>query len=411
MPGTTRAGSYRDVLLLPSALRTFVPALSGRLAYGLLPLSALFTVQQSTDSFATAGAAVAAFGLASLSMPLKARLVDRFSQRRVLPVLALLCAVGLVLTASARTTNAAFLVTLVGITGLFAPPLGPSMRANWRLITEGSELKERAYALDAICEETLYLFGPLLTGVLISLWSPRLALTCTAALLLVGTLLMVTSPFTRHTSPTPPKQHLLGPLTIGGLRRVLLIIMATAAGISVAYICLAAVAQSQGHPGAAGYLEAGIGVGSVIGGLLWARRNHTRSYSTHLAALIAVLATGLLTASFTTNLLALGAVMACTGLAVAPLYVVSYLASDDLTPPHQRTEAGTWINTANNVGSAAGSSLAGLVLDRTTAGHGFLAGAALLACVVLAVRRPRGGRWWRWLGGRSGLGRLGGRRR
>lgn len=27
MPGTTRAGSYRDVLLLPHALRTFVPAL------------------------------------------------------------------------------------------------------------------------------------------------------------------------------------------------------------------------------------------------------------------------------------------------------------------------------------------------------------------------------------------------
>jgi predicted MFS family arabinose efflux permease len=393
MPGTTRAGSYRDVLLLPHALRTFVPALSGRLAYGLLPLSALFTVQQSTDSFATAGAAVAAFGLASLSMPLKARLVDRFSQRRVLPVLALLCAVGLVLTASARTTNAAFLVALVGITGLFAPPLGPSMRATWRLITEGSELKERAYALDAICEETLYLFGPLLTGVLISLWSPRLSLTCTAVLLLAGTLLMVTNPFARHTSPTPPKQHLLGPLTIGGLRRILLIIMATAAGISVAYICLAAVAQSQGHPGAAGYLEAGIGVGSVIGGLLWARRKHTRSPSTHLAALIAVLAAGLLAASFTTNLLALGAVMACTGLAVAPLYVVSYLASDDLAPAHQRTEASTWINTANNVGSSAGSSLAGLTLDRTTPAHGFLAGAGLLAVVAIltAVRLRQAG--------------------
>ncbi|MDX6263755.1 MAG: hypothetical protein QOH84_5443, partial [Kribbellaceae bacterium] len=201
------------------------------------------------------------------------------------------------------------------------------------------------------------------------------------------------NPYARHTSPTPPKQHPLGPLTIGGLRRVLLIIMATAAGISVAYICLAAVAQSQGRPGAAGYLEAGIGVGSVIGGLLWARRKHTRSPTTHLAALIAVLATGLLTASFTTNLLVLGAVMACTGLAVAPLYVVSYLASDDLTPPHQRTEASTWINTANNVGSSAGSSLAGLTLDRTTPSHGFLAGAILLVAVAVltAVRRKRAG--------------------
>lgn len=157
MPGTIRAGSYRDVLLLPQALRTFVPALFGRLSYGLLSLSALFTIQQSTNSFATAGTALAAFGLASLSMPLKARLVDRFSQRRVLPPLALLCALGLALTASARTTNAALLVVLVGVTGLVAPPLGPSMRATWRLLTDGSELKQRAYALDAICEESLYL--------------------------------------------------------------------------------------------------------------------------------------------------------------------------------------------------------------------------------------------------------------
>jgi hypothetical protein len=38
---TSRAGSYRDVLLLPNALRTFAPALLGRLSYGLLPLSTL----------------------------------------------------------------------------------------------------------------------------------------------------------------------------------------------------------------------------------------------------------------------------------------------------------------------------------------------------------------------------------
>ncbi|WP_203589769.1 MFS transporter [Streptomyces sp. SID13031] len=188
MPGTTRAGSYRDVLLLPHALRTFVPALVGRLSYGLLPLSALFTVHQSTNSFATAGAAVAAFGLASLSMPLKARLVDRFSQRRVLPPLALLCALGLALTASARTTNATLLVLLVGITGLFAPPLGPPMRATWRLLTEGSDLKQRAYALDAICEESLYLGGPLIAGLLISFWSAPVALNCAAVLMVGGTL-------------------------------------------------------------------------------------------------------------------------------------------------------------------------------------------------------------------------------
>ena len=50
------------------------------------------------------------------------------------------------------------------------------MRSNWRLITEGSALKERAYALDAISEESLFLGGPLIAGTLISLVSAPAAL-------------------------------------------------------------------------------------------------------------------------------------------------------------------------------------------------------------------------------------------
>src|ERR1017187_8518809 len=44
-----------------------------------------------------------------------------------------------------------------------------------------------------------------------------------------------------------------------------------------------------GLPGAAGYIEAAIALGSVAGGLLWGRRRHTRTHSTHLAGLVAVL--------------------------------------------------------------------------------------------------------------------------
>jgi predicted MFS family arabinose efflux permease len=415
MPGTVRAGSYRDVLLLPNALRTFVPALLGRLSYGLLPLSALFTIQQSTNSFATAGAAVAAFGLASLSMPLKARLVDRYSQRRVLPPLALICALGLAITASARTTNAAFLVILVGITGLFAPPLGPSMRATWRLLTEKSDLKQRAYALDSICEESLYLGGPLIAGLVISFWSAPVALLCAAVLMVGGTFGMVATPLARHVAEQQSGARFLdpGPLVSTGLQRILLVIFFVAAGVSVAYVCVAGMAQRQGQAGAAGFVEAAIGLGSVVGGLVWARRTHNRSHWIHLSGLIALLAAAFLAASLAGNLIVLGVVMAIGGLAVAPLFVVSYLGADDLTPPHQRTEASTWINTTNNLGSAAGSSLAGLAIDRTTPGHGFLIAGLLLALVAtsLAVRRRRGGRWWRWLGGLWGPGRRGGRRR
>ncbi|MGZ0148127.1 MFS transporter [Kribbella sp. WER1] len=386
MSGTLRAGSYRDVLLLPSALRTFVPALVGRLSYGLLPLSLLMTVRHSTGSFATAGAAVALFGVSSLSMPYKARLVDRFSQRRVLPVLAAGSSAGLFLISG--TPNAAVLLVLVGVAGLLAPPLGPSMRSNWRLLTDGLPLKERAYALDAVAEECLFLGGPLIAGTLIGVFAAPISLACSATLMLLGTLAMVTSPVTTHTALPAPGRHPLGPLVLPGLRRVLVVILLTAAGISTAYLCVAAVAQQAAHPGAAGYVEAAIAAGSVVGGILWARRSHTRSLSTHLAALIAVLAAGLLTASVVPGLIPLGAVLGVAGAAVAPLFVVAYLAADTVTPPHQRTEASTWINTSNNLGSAAGSAAAGVLVQHTSPTWGFVAGGVLLA--LLALRQVRG---------------------
>jgi predicted MFS family arabinose efflux permease len=274
---------------------------------------------------------------------------------------------------------------LVGATGLLAPPLGPSMRSNWRLLTDGSALKERAYALDAVAEECLFLGGPLIAGLLISLVSAPAALACSAALLFVGTLAMVTSPVTTRTAAASPSRHPLGPLVIPSLRRILLVVMVTASGISMAYLCVAGVAQRAGHPGAAGYVEAAIGLGSVAGGLLWARRRHTRSWAVHLGGLIAVLAAGLIAASLVTDLVVLGIVMGVAGAAVAPLFVVSYLAADEVTPPYQRTEASTWINTANNLGSAAGAALAGLVIERTAPSWGFLGGGILLVLVAVTI--------------------------
>ncbi|MEU8226482.1 MFS transporter [Kribbella sp. NPDC048915] len=387
MSGTTRAGSYRAVLLLPFALRTFVPALLGRLSYGLLPLSLLFTVQASTGSFTTAGAALAVFGAASLSMPFKARLVDRFSQRRVLPPLAGGAASGLAVLATIGTA-ASVVLLLAGLTGLLAPPLGPSMRSNWRLLTEGSALKERAYALDAVSEECLFLGGPLIAGTLIGLVSAPAALLTSAAVMLVGTLAMVTSPVTTRTASAPTgvrRRDPWGPLVIPALRRVLFVVTGVASGVSAAYVCVAGVAQQAGHPGSAGYVEAAIALGSVAGGLVWARRTHTRSWTVQLAGLIAVLALGLVTASLVSGLVLLGVVLAVAGAAVSPMFVVAYLAADEVTPPHQRTEASTWINTANNLGAAAGSALAGIVIDQAAPSWGFLSGGVLLAVLAATL--------------------------
>jgi len=163
------------------------------------------------------------------------------------------------------------------------------------------------------------------------------------------------------------------------------------AGLSVAYTGAAAVAQAAGRPGVAGLIEAGVGAGSVAGGLLWARRRHTRSRTRQFAGLLALLAAGLLVAATGPGLVGLGVALGVAGVAVAPLYVVVYLAADELADPAHRTEAGTWVNVAANAGSAAGAAGAGLVTDLAGPSRAFLAAGLLLVAAAVVAASQRSG--------------------
>lgn len=391
MSRTISAGSYRAVLALPYARPTFAAALVGRLAYGLLPLSLLFTVQSATGSFAVAGLVVAVFGATSILLPFKSRIVDRHGQHRVLPPLAAGCSGALAVIAALAASgveSSLVYVALGAAAGVAAPPLGPAMRSTWRILTDGTSLKERAYSLDSVCEESLYLIGPMLVGITLAVASGTLALAATAGLLAVGTFAMVWPPPARHRGASAPGSAArfgIGPLRAPGFAPVLATIFATAAALSIAYTCIAARAQHHGAPAAAGYIEAAIACGSVTGGLLWGRRAHRRGRMSQLSMLVAYLALGISIASAATGLVALGTVMALSGVAIAPLFVVAYLAADDLAPAHQRTEASTWVNTSNNIGSALGASGAGVVIETAGASAGFLAGGALLAATAVTV--------------------------
>src|SRR5450631_3864159 len=96
----------------------------------------------------------------------------------------------------------------------------------------------------------------------------------------------------------------LGPLAAPGFWPVVVAVVAAAVGLNMAFTSIAARAQTQGLPAAAGYIEAAIALGSVAGGLLWGRRRHTRTHSTHLAGLVAVLAIGIAICAAVTSLMA-----------------------------------------------------------------------------------------------------------
>ncbi|MGV8872107.1 MAG: MFS transporter [Rhodococcus sp. (in: high G+C Gram-positive bacteria)] len=398
--------SYSSVLRIPWARAVFTAALLGRFAFALIPLSAVFTFQERTGSFATAGLAIAAYGLTTVTLPAKARLVDRYGQLRILLPLAALsgvCIGSAAVLTGFSTAPALVPIALFVIGGAVVPPLGPAMRSNWRAMTLDSPArKQTAYALDSTCEEVLFLAGPLTVGILIAAVPAWVALVGAAVLLIVGTSTMVGMEPIRlrrwDVREAASREHRASAGTVmrtTGLPIVLITMFALAGGVSIVYIALAELATAQGNPSLAGYIESAMVAASVVGGLIWGKLNlASTSRTLHLGTLLSLMAAAVLsTAVLADTLWAVAAGLSIAGLALAPTFITAYLAADDVAPRARQGEAGSWVNTAYNLGAAFGAATAGVLVDARGGQSGLLLSASVLSAGVVVLlfgrRRPR----------------------
>jgi len=387
MSGTAVAGSYAALLRRPGVARTFVPALVGRLAYGVLPLSLLFTVQHATGSFSTAATAMALNGLASLSMPIKSRAIDRYGQRLVIPLItAMMSAVLVVATAMARTHIASALPWLAAglAVGLASPPLGPSMRAQWRALVP-EEAIASAYSLDAVGEETLYLVGPMLASGTLAFAPVYAGLLVCIVLLGVGAAGLATPPAAGATARLRQQRMARGPLRHLPFLRLLLVMGAVGGVTATIDTVTAARALAAGHPSLAGLADAGIAVGSIAGGLVWGRLQSGWTAGRSLSRLLLLIGTATLIASAVNPYWLFAAALAVGGLAISPMYVVAYRTSDELVDPAEVTEASTWVNTVTNLGMSLGGAAAGFLVSHDGARAPGWAGAALALSLAAAI--------------------------
>ncbi|WP_105036991.1 MFS transporter [Cryobacterium aureum] len=384
------SSGYLEVLRTPGALRVFIPALVGRLSFAMVTLVLLFAVQRSTDSFAAAGAATGAFGLANvIASPYRARFVDRRGQRFALNSLAIAFAAGLggiaALTAQPDPPPGA-LVGLAAIVGLFPPPLGASMRVLWGSLTTPGALRTKAYSIDAVCEELLFSTGPLIAAAILSAASPTVGLLATAAVALAGTLGMTSSSLSRqHVSVTASLRKSSRPLRQSGFVAVLIALLGVGVILGTVEVVVPAIADRQGSVGLAGILLASFAAGSAVGGLLYGQRTWRSSLVKRL--LISVTVMIALCALLTTIefVVVLGFGLAAVGFFLAPSLVTGYLLADDLTAPEVRTEASSWINTAVNAGAAVAAVMVGFAVDAMEPRLGFIIGAAVALILLIAA--------------------------
>ncbi|MBC7678186.1 MAG: hypothetical protein H7233_04250, partial [Pseudorhodobacter sp.] len=188
MPLCGRAAARRPaVLSLPGATPLLLTAVAGRLGYGVLPVAVLLALARSTGSLALATTLASVHGLvASVSLPVKGRLVDAFGAV-ALRVGAVGALGSLVVAALLAGSGVVLFLPAVLVGALVAPPLTAIVRGCWGPVLAGhDDLRDRAFALDAALEELAFLVGPAAGGVGVATVGAGWVLAGSGALLLLA---------------------------------------------------------------------------------------------------------------------------------------------------------------------------------------------------------------------------------
>ncbi|HEY9370684.1 MFS transporter [Streptomyces sp.] len=383
-----RSGGYLDILRAPHAFRLLAGTLLGRLPNGTGPVAIVLFARAEGGGYSLAGGLAAAYGLANaVGQPLLGRLVDLKGQPRVQLPAAIVSALGMVLLAAVGITPLPVAYAAVVVAGLFTPPLEGGLRALWPSVLGSEDRVHRAYALDAVAQEVMFTVGPLLVTLLVALHSPAAALLVINALGVLGALSVIVSKPSRAWRSAPREAHWLGALRSPGLLALLGSFLFV--GIALGSITVAGVAYADDHgdPSVYGWLMAALGLGALIGGVLYGARQWAGAPERRLRVIIGLLALGYLPLILTPGVVAMTVLSGVAGVFLAPALACGFIVVDRHAPRGTVTEAFSWLVTTFGVGAALGTAVAGpaVELSGTAASFAVAAAGGLAALLVLAA--------------------------
>jgi MFS family permease len=390
----------RAVLRTPGVLSLFAVACVARLPMGALGLLLVLHTEQLTGSYAKGGLASGAYALAlGLSNPALARVVDRRGQTVVLRTGAPLA--GAAIVALALLPDGAPLGAIVvcaAAAGMSQPPIGACMRTLWpELLPDDRDARHAAYSLESTVIEIVYICGPLAIVAGVGSWSVSAAMLACAAFIVVGDLIFSANPASRQWRPHADRDDdRTGALRDRGVRVLVGVFALCGLAVGAVEVTVPAALEGMGHRELTGLLLGAWGLGSMLAGIGIARAGAAADPARRLALCLAAwgiahAALGAAGAPLTLTLLLLLA-----GATIAPTIVVANGMLDGLAPTGTLTEAFTWTATGMVGGAAAGSALAGALVEAASqglamallGGGGVLAGLLVRAASAGPLRAP-----------------------
>ena len=370
-----------------------------RLPPAMLTLGVTLYAAQRLGGFAPAGTVVAAMAIGlGVGGPVVGGLADRLGQRPVGIASALLVTAALTLTALTMSPDVPLVLPAVSafVLGATNPQVTAMSRGRWsamaRRRADRGRFTSLAMSYEGAAEEATFVLGPVTVSLLL-LVHPLAGLVLAG---LLGLVLPIAFALLPNALGPAVKVPVHERVRVPWLRLVPLGVVGLAIGLvfGAASTGITASLTNLGRPELAGVVYGGMGVGSAIAGLLTTRLPHALSQRRRIVAFAVVLAAAApLLAVAPAPWLLMGACFLC-GCGLAPVLIGSYAIAESESPLARIATVMTALGTCLVAGVAAGSSVAGRLIDASGPSTALLipAGAGVLALVAalanLGVTRP-----------------------
>ncbi|SDE70569.1 Predicted arabinose efflux permease, MFS family [Blastococcus fimeti] len=391
------AGS-RDNALLRHAGPTYFPlAFIARLPFAMMVVGVLTLVVAERGSVTLGGLNSAAAGIGTaVAGPLLGAAVDRFGQRRVLVPVGLLNATllgsfPLVVGGSASDAAVLALSVLIGAT---APQVAPLSRTRLVAIIRRHIAPDRqektlnsTMAYESTADETVFIIGPFVVGLLASAIAPWVAIAGAAAITFVFVTAFALHPTGRIEPGTRGTAEAQAPVReLARLPLVTVVVGTLGVGIffGTTLTSLTGFLAEVGDGDRAGLLYGVMGIGSAVlalGSAALPQRFTLRARWLTFGSLLFAASVAFACARSETDLVV---ALAILGLGVGPTLVTLYSLAAQLSPAGRSATTMTMLGSAVVVGQALASAVTGAVVDQAGANAGLVA-PALAAAVVVAA--------------------------
>lgn len=348
--------------------------LTARFPNGMMSLAILLHVEQQTGSYGSAGLVLAATSVGqAIAGPITSRWMGVWGMRRVITLTLSVCVVA-VLCLALLPLEVPGYMALGMVAGLSTPPVQAAVRTIYPKLVNSSNLTP-LFSLDASLQEIIWVLAP----VVITLVSTQIG---TAEGLLLVAIILVGGGAWFILSPEVGRVRI--PRSRNALGKVVLkppVLLATVIGFLLIGACAAVevgvVATFEHGSLAAGLVLAVFSAGSLAGGLAF---GHIPIGPWAMARRLLIVTIGLGLTMVMLNAFWLGGTLILAGIGIAPALAVLFAITSASVKFSETAEAFGWAGTGQLIGAAAGSAVAGFLVD-----VGDWRGAYLAATIFAAV--------------------------